>query len=83
MSTRDHSKDSQSFILFAGGKVQCNDTMKADNPLMFTLQIFPTEISEKRDTDDDLANAVLSYKFPGCFWTNLSENSTPAIHVSN
>lgn len=37
LSLEDHYKDRQSFILFAGGKVQRNDTMKADNPLMFTL----------------------------------------------
>lgn len=54
--------------------------MKADNPLMFTLKICPTEDSETRDTDDDSTNAVLSYIFSGM---NISENSTPAVHFSN
>lgn len=63
--------------------MQCNDTMKADNPLMFTLQLFPTELSGAGDTDDDLTNAVLSEEFPRCIWPSVSENSTPAIHFSN
>lgn len=63
--------------------MQQNDTVKADNPFMFALYIFPTEHSGTRDTDDDFVSAVLSYQFPACIWTNLSENATPALHFSN
>jgi len=63
--------------------VQLNDIMKADNPLMFTLRIFPTEHSGIRNVNDGLTNAVLSYKFPGCSWTKVSEIFSPAIHFSD